>query len=88
MISLHVEDVAAVELSQLSAALRPGETLALTAEVVPDYADDLSIEWISSDPAVCAVDKAGLATAVAPCACEIIARGAGGVEDRCAVTVE
>lgn len=87
MISLHIEDVANVEITPLEAALSPGEALRLRADVIPAYADDLSVEWISTDPSVCAVDDGGLATAVAPGTCEIIARAAGGAEDRCAVTV-
>ena len=87
MISLHVEDAVNVEITPLEAALAPGETLQLTADVIPAYADDLSVTWISTDAAVAEVDESGLMRAVGPGECEIIARGAGGVEDACAVTV-
>ena len=87
MVSLHVEDVANVEIWPLEAALAPGEALRLTADVIPAYADDLSVEWSSTDETVATVDAAGLAVAVGPGECEIVARGAGGAEDRCAVTV-
>lgn len=88
MISLRVEDVVSVEIAPLEAALVPGEALRLSAAVIPSYADDLAVAWSSTDAAVCAVDEGGLATAVGPGTCEIVARSANGIEDRCAVTVK
>ena len=88
MISLHVEDVAAVELTQIEAALSPGESMRLGAEVVPDYADDLAVDWFSTDETVAAVDALGEVTAIAPGACEIVAASANGREDRCSITVK
>ena len=87
MIALHPEDAVNVELSPTEAALAPGESLRLTADVVPCYADDLTVLWQSTDEAVATVDDAGLATAVAPGECEIVARTPNGLEDRCALTV-
>lgn len=87
MISLNVEDAASVELSQLEAALAPGDMLALSARVLPDFADDLSVSWSSSDPAVAIVDDHGRVTAIAPGQCEVVARTANGRQDACAVTV-
>ena len=69
------------------ARLYPGEALALSADVVPAWADDLSITWSSTDEAVATVNADGLATAVAPGVCEIVARSANGCEDRCALSV-
>ena len=88
MASLHAEDVAAVELSALEAVLAPGETLRLEARVVPDYADDLSVTWRSTDPAVASVDGDGLVIALAPGRCEIVAASVNGREDACALTVQ
>lgn len=87
MISLHVEDVAAIELSAWEAALAPGEAIRLEAEVVPAYADDLRVSWRSTDEAVATVDGSGLVTAVGPGRCEIVAASANGRKDSCAVTV-
>ncbi|MBR6220155.1 MAG: Ig-like domain-containing protein [Clostridia bacterium] len=87
MVSLTPQDAVNVEIMPLSARLYPGETLALSADVVPAWADDLSITWSSTDEAVATVDENGLATAVAPGVCEIVARGANGCEDRCALSV-
>ena len=88
MISLHAEDVVNVEIEPLRAELAPGETLRLRASVIPAYADDLSVAWRSTDDSVASVDADGLARAVGPGSCEIIATGAGGVQDACAVTVK
>ncbi|MBR1820028.1 MAG: Ig-like domain-containing protein [Clostridia bacterium] len=87
MISLTVQDVVNVEISPQEAALEIGETLALTADVIPGYADDLTVAWRSTDTAVATVDGDGVVTAVGPGACEIVATSAGGYEDVCAVTV-
>ena len=88
MVSLFVQDAVNIEISQLEAALHPGETLALDADVIPAYADDLSVAWTSTDPAVATVDERGSVTAVAPGTCQILCRDAAGHEDACAVTVE
>ena len=87
MISLFVEDVAAIELSQLEATLRPGESMTLSAQVLPTYADDLRVEWISSNPNVASVDTAGAVTALGTGICEITARSANGRSDTCILTV-
>lgn len=87
MHSLYVQEVAAVELSLLEAALRPGETLALTAAVIPSYADDLTLTWSSTDPDVATVDDAGNVTAVGAGKCEITAVSANGRSDGCALSV-
>ena len=87
MISLAVQDAVNVEISPLEAALKPGDALRLAADVVPAYADNLTVLWRSTDESVATVDDAGLVTAVAPGECEIVVRTPGGLEDRCAVTV-
>ena len=88
MASLYPQDVANVELSLLEARLAPGETLSLQASVIPAYADDLSIIWGSSDPAVASVNPDGLVSAVSPGTCQITAMSANGRRDACAITVE
>ena len=87
MIALRAEDPVNVEISLLEAALAPGETLALSASVVPAYADDLTVAWSSTDPAVAEVDAQGRVTAVAPGACDIICTDSMGHTDACALTV-
>ena len=87
MIALTAQDAVNVEISPLSATLRPGETLRLSAAVVPAYADDLSVRWASSDGAVATVDADGVVTAVAPGDCEITCTDSAGHTDLCSLTV-
>ena len=88
MVSLTVQDAVNVEITPLDAALSAGETLQLSAAVVPAYADDLAVAWRSTDEGVAAVDENGLVTAVAPGSCDVVVRCSGGFEDVCRVTVE
>lgn len=87
MASLYPQDVANIELSQLEAELEPDETLMLSASVIPDYADDLSVEWSTDNPFVAVVDVSGRVTAVAPGECAITAASANGRSDVCRITV-
>ena len=73
-------------LTPREAALRPGETLQLSAAVIPEWADDLSIAWSSGDERVATVEN-GLVTAVGAGACEIIATSVNGKYDVCRRTV-
>ena len=87
MISLTVQDVVNVEISQLEAALEPGGTLDLTADVIPAYADDMSLSWRSTDEAVAVVDADGHVTAIGPGECGITVESAGGYTDTCTLSV-
>lgn len=88
MVSLRVQDPANIEISLWEATLAPGKALDLSAEVVPAYADDLSVKWSSSAPEVATVDQTGHVLAVAPGDCEIVCEDAMGHTDACRVTVE
>ncbi len=88
MTSLYPQEPVNVEISQLEAALHAGERLSLSAAVIPGYADDLSILWSSSDPAVARVDEDGCVTAAAPGSCTITASSINGRTDSCMLTVE
>jgi len=87
MICLHVQDPVNIEISRPEAALVPGERVALAAQVIPAYADDLSVTWTSSDPSVAVVDANGAVTAVAQGSCMITCADCMGHTDTCAVTV-
>lgn len=87
MVSLMAQDVVNVEISQLEATLAPGESLSLSADVIPSFADDLTLTWRSTDEAVAVVDDLGRVTALAPGACEIIVESAGNYTDSCALSV-
>lgn len=76
-----------VEITPLETSLAAGQTLQMEALVVPQYADDLSVRWASSDENVAAVDENGLVTALSEGECEIIVQTADGCEDRCRLTV-
>ena len=86
MISLYPVEAASVEMTPREATLRPGETLQLSAAVVPEWADDLSIAWSSGDESIATVEN-GLVTAVGVGECEIIATAVNGKQDVCRLTV-
>ena len=88
MASLYPQAVANVELSAVEAQLTAGNDLQLTANVIPSYADDLSITWSSSDDAVATVDESGNVHAVSEGACDIRATSVNGRYDECHVAVE
>ncbi len=88
MVSLYVQDAVNIEVSQLEAELEAGESLRLGAQVIPAYADDLSVLWRTTDPDVAIVDAAGQVTAVNPGECEIICVDCAGHEDYCSVKVK
>lgn len=87
MYALNPIDVANVEISHLSAAMTVGETLQLSANVIPAYADDLRVAYASSDPAVAAADASGLVTALSPGSCTVTVTTSNGRQDFCELTV-
>lgn len=78
--------VESVTLDITEAELKAGETLQLTATVLPEDAADRSVVWSSGDEAVATVDDNGLVTAVAAGAVTVSAT-AGGIEAECEITV-
>ena len=52
------------ELDKASAVILEGETLQLTATVLPGYTTNQVVGWYSSNPAVATVDENGLVSAV------------------------
>ena len=78
-----------ITISQETATLKVGETVELTATVMPEDATDKTITWASSDEAVATVDAEGKVTAVALGEAEITATAAdgSGVSANCLVTV-
>lgn len=88
MVSLYPQDAVNVELSQIEAALSVGEQLKLEADVIPVYADDLRVDWASSDENVATVDFFGNVTAMGPGSCEITAMSHNGRSDACKIIVK
>ena len=82
--------VSSITLSQTTATLTEGETLSLTATVMPDDATDKSISWSSSKPSVATVDANGKVTAVAPGTATITATAndGSGVSALCEIIVK
>ena len=87
MVSLTAQDAVNIEISQLEATLAVGNTLRLVADVIPAYADDVSVRWMSSDVSVASVAGDGTVTAVAPGDCTVICENAAGHQDSCRLTV-
>ena len=78
--------VSSVSLSQSTAEMLVGETIRLTATVLPDDAKDKSVTWASSKTSVATVSSSGEVTAVAEGSATITA-SAGGKSATCTVTV-
>ncbi|MEO0331449.1 MAG: Ig-like domain-containing protein, partial [Bacteroidota bacterium] len=55
--------VAGVSLNTDTVTTRVGKTVQLVATVVPDFAQEKSVQWISSDEAIATIDSDGLVTA-------------------------
>lgn len=79
-----------IELNQSNAEIAKGETVQLTATVLPEDATDKSVTWATSDEAVATVDDNGLVTAVGAGTASITATTVDGSEltASCTVTVE
>ncbi|MDE7386623.1 MAG: Ig-like domain-containing protein [Muribaculaceae bacterium] len=75
-----------VELSQSAAELKAGETVTLSATVLPETATDKKVTWSSSDEAIATVDAKGKVTAVAV-GKAVITASCGAVSANCTVTV-
>ncbi len=78
-----------ITISQETATLKVGETVELTATVMPEDATDKTVSWTSNDEAVATVDAEGKVTAVALGEAEITATAAdgSGISANCLVTV-
>ncbi len=75
-------------LDRRSITLYYGESLALTAEVLPENASGRAVQWSSTDPSVAAVDENGLVTATGKGTALITAQTEDGFgRDTCTVTV-
>lgn len=84
-----VQAVTGIGLSERTVQLGLDKTIRLQASVYPENADNRSVEWQSSDPAVASVSRNGTVTGKQPGECTITCRAEGGtdVSDSCTVTV-
>jgi len=88
MMSLYPIDPSAVEVEPRSLQLSAGDTAQLTAQVIPEWADDLNVSWSTTDPSVATVDECGTVTAVSEGECGIVAVSVNGRSDECRITVK
>lgn len=80
--------VSKVTLNTTAVTLKPGETVQLSANIVPSTATDKAVTWDSNVPAVATVDDDGLVTAVANGSATItVTTEDGGKTATCSVTV-
>lgn len=63
------------------------QSFTLTAVIVPENAENKTLTYVSSDPAVAAVTEEGIVTGIKPGKTVITATAANGVKGECAVTV-
>lgn len=87
--SVVVKEVAVetVELNKESAEIFVGETVQLSATVLPADVADLTVSWSSSDPDVASVDDSGLVAGLSAGE-TLITAVAGGVTAECSITVK
>ena len=77
-----------INLSKNDISLVTGEVYdALVVSVIPDYADEATVEWFSNDDSIATVDDDGNITAISPGTTEIVAIANGILTDSCTVTV-
>lgn len=87
--SVVVKEVAVetVELDKESAEIFVGESVQLSATVLPADAADPAVSWSSSYPGVASVDDNGLVSGISA-GVAVITAEAGGVKAECSVTVK
>ena len=88
MASLTPIDPAAVEIMPRELTLKAGQSARLSAQVIPDWADDLSIIWSSSDEEVAFVDGEGTIYGRKAGKCRVCAESVNGRKDEIEITVE
>lgn len=77
-----------ISLNKKSASLKAGQTLQLTATIVPSNTTNKTVTWTSSNTKVATVSSKGLVTAVAGGTCTITAKtSSGSFTAKCTITV-
>lgn len=82
--------VSSLLLSETSVTVKEGETIQLTATVLPKDATDASLTWASSDESLATVDNTGLVQALlhGEVVISVTANDASGLKAECVVTIE
>lgn len=81
-----VVDVTDIDISMTSATLVKGETVRLTAVVVPSNATETAIEWVAVDQTIVTVDDNGLVTALEVGETIVMAKS-GEIVNECRITI-
>ena len=76
-----------IELNKVSQTVEKGETVQLTATVMPENATDKSVTWSSLDDSIASVDANGLVRAKAKGSTTITARTVNGLTTNFVITV-
>lgn len=85
---IELNPVESVTLNEHTITLNKGEQFTLSATILPEDADDMSISWTSEDPSIAQVDENGIVTAVKEGQTEIVVTSvATGIQDRCVIVV-
>ena len=83
-----VIEVESVSLNKTEFSMHPGESVQLTAEVLPTNADDISVSWSSDNPEIADVDNSGLVNANSKGSATItVTTSDGGFTDICLINV-
>lgn len=77
-----------LSLNMTEVTLKPGDTTALGATVIPEHVSNATVTWVSSDPSVAKVGITGQVTAVSEGTAEIICYTWNGITEICTVTCE
>lgn len=81
--------VNSVSLNKASASMKAGETLQLTAQILPADAKEQGVIWSTSEKSIAMVDEKGLVTAVAKGTAKIqVTTKDGAKTAECSITVE
>ena len=81
--------VTSISLSQTGISCIPGSKTQLSTNILPDNADDRTVEWTSSNSTVATVDSNGLVTAigVGNATISVKAKDGSGVESNCVISI-
>lgn len=79
--------VSDIDLDRSEITIKPGESVTLTASVLPSDASSDDIKWYSTDKSVATV-KHGVVTAVADGSVVIVCASSNGIFAKCTVTVD
>jgi uncharacterized protein YjdB len=85
---IEMNPVVSVTLNEHSITLNKTEQFNLSVSILPEDADDKTINWTSDDTSIATVDENGVVTAIKEGQTEIVVTStATGLQDRCTVLV-